>query len=186
MEKIEIFIRSLGILAPLVYIIIYMLLTTTCISVVPLSLIGGAIFGPIFGIIYTVIGAGLGLSLSFLIARYLAKDKLEKKFGNTEIFKKINNGIKDDGWFILAITRFLPIFPFGIQNYVYGLTSINFWLYATLSTLFILPGTSVFILIASAATSGNIKSASKMAIIASLIFLALAVITKLITKKNRK
>ncbi|MGL4988479.1 MAG: TVP38/TMEM64 family protein, partial [Cetobacterium sp.] len=153
-KKVENLINSFGMLGPIVYIGLYVLVTISCLSPVPLGITSGVIFGPIMGIIYTMIGASIGLSLSFLIARYIAKNGIEKKFGKTTVFNKINEGVKKEDWFILATTRLLPIFPFGIQNYVYGLTSISFIKYSLLSTIFILPGTSVFILLAGAVSSG--------------------------------
>lgn len=185
-QKLETLIKSLGMWGPVAYIGLYAIVTTTCISVLPLTLAGGLIFGAVMGIIYTAIGACLGLSLAFLIARYIARKPIEKKFGNTEVFKKINEGVKKDGWFILATTRLLPIFPFGIQNYVYGLTPIGFLQYSLLSTIFILPGTSVFVLLAGAVASGDMKTAVKMSILASLIFFGLTIITKIIAKKAKK
>lgn len=185
-HKLQELISGLGMWGPLVFVIIFMLVTVTCISVVPVAVVGGLVFGPVKGVLFAAIGAGLGLSAAFLIARYVARDAIEKKFGNTEVFKKINKGVETDGWFILAITRFLPIFPFGIQNYVYGLTSINFLQYAILSTLFILPGSSVFVILAGAVASGDTAKAGKMAVAASLILLGLIVVTKLIAKKVKK
>ncbi|MGL5000693.1 MAG: TVP38/TMEM64 family protein [Cetobacterium sp.] len=185
-QKLEDLIKSLGVWGPVAYIGLYAAVTTTCISVLPLTLAGGLIFGAVMGVVYTAIGACLGLSLAFLIARYIARKPIEEKFGQTEAFKKINEGVKNDGWFILATTRLLPVFPFGIQNYVYGLTPISFIQYSLLSTLFILPGTSVFVLLAGAVASGDMKTAVKMSITASLIFFALTMITKFIAKKSKK
>ncbi|MHA4990582.1 TVP38/TMEM64 family protein [Cetobacterium somerae] len=185
-EKLETLIKSLGMWGPVAYIGLYAVVTTTCISVLPLTLAGGLIFGAVMGIVYTAIGACLGLSLAFLIARYIARKPIEEKFGKTEAFKKINEGVKNDGWFILATTRLLPVFPFGIQNYVYGLTPISFIQYSLLSTIFILPGTSVFVLLAGAVASGDMKTAVKMSITASLIFFALTMVTKVIAKKAKK
>ncbi|MGL6067071.1 MAG: TVP38/TMEM64 family protein [Cetobacterium sp.] len=185
-QKLEDLIKSLGVWGPVAYIGLYAAVTTTCISVLPLTLAGGLIFGAVMGVVYTAIGACLGLSLAFLIARYIARKPIEEKFGQTEAFKKINEGVKNDGWFILATTRLLPVFPFGIQNYVYGLTPISFVQYSLLSTLFILPGTSVFVLLAGAVASGNMKTAVKMSITASLIFFGLTMITKYIAKRCKK
>lgn len=185
-QKLEALITGLGVWGPVAYIGLYALVTTTCISVLPLTIAGGLIFGATLGILYTAIGACFGLSLSFLIARYIARKPIESKFGQTEAFKKINEGVKNDGWFILATTRLLPVFPFGIQNYVYGLTPISFLQYSLLSTIFILPGTSVFVLLAGAVASGDMKTAAKMSITASLIFFALTMVTKLIAKKAKK
>ncbi|MGL5202711.1 MAG: TVP38/TMEM64 family protein [Cetobacterium sp.] len=182
-EQLKTLIESFGILAPLSYILLYCIVTVTTISTLPLSLAGGVLFGPVYGIIYTMIGASLGMMSSFLIARYIAKDFIERKFSNLQIFKKINEGVKKDGPFILAVTRLLPIFPFGIQNYLYGLTSISFFKYTIFSIVFILPGTSVFVLLAGAISAGNTKDAAKISLIASLIFLALTIITRVIQNK---
>ena len=182
-EQLKTLIESFGILAPLSYILLYCIVTVTTISTLPLSLAGGVLFGPVYGIIYTMIGASLGMISSFLIARYIAKDFIERKFSNLQIFKKINEGVKKDGPFILAVTRLLPIFPFGIQNYLYGLTSISFFKYTIFSIVFILPGTSVFVLLAGAISAGNTKDAAKISLIASLIFLALTIITRVIQNK---
>ena len=185
-EKMKALIEGFGVWGPLAYIVTYALITITGISAVPMTIVGGLVFGPLMGIVYTAFGAGIGLSLAFLIARYIAKDFIEEKFGQTEVFKKINEGVKRDGWFILATTRLLPIFPFGIQNYVYGMTPIGFFQYSLLSTLFILPGTSVFVILAGAVASGDTAKATRLAIIASLIFFAITVVTKIIAKKTRK
>ncbi len=185
-EKMEAFIEGFGIWGPLVYIVAYAVVTITGISAVPMTIAGGLIFGALFGVIYTVIGAGIGLSIAFLIARYIARGFIEKKFGDTEAFKRIDEGVKSQGWFILATTRLIPIFPFGIQNYVYGLTSIGFLQYSLLSTLFIIPGTSVYVILAGAVASGDTAKATKLAVIASLIFFAITVVTKIIARKGRR
>lgn len=181
--ELERVIKDMGVLAPAVYIIIYTIVTLSCVSPVPVAIVGGIIFGGLFGVLYTIIGAGIGLSLAFLIARYVARDFIEKKFGKSEIFKKVENGVKNDGWFILAVTRFLPIFPFGLQNYLYGLTSIKFGLYSILSILFILPGTTAFILLGGAVASGDIQKAIKVSIVASLILFFMSIVARVIKKK---
>lgn len=182
-EKLESVITMLGVWGPLAYILMYIFITLTISPALPITIAGGIIFGPIMGVVYTAIGAGIGLSLSFLIARYVARDAIERKFGNTAVFKKIDEGVKKDGWFILAVTRLIPIFPFGIQNYVYGLTSIGFIKYAILSIVFILPGSSVYVMLAGAFTSGDKAVVLRYSITASLIFMGLMVVTKIIKKK---
>ncbi|UUV17509.1 rhodanese-like domain-containing protein [Fusobacteria bacterium ZRK30] len=182
-EKLESVITMLGVWGPLAYILMYIFITLTISPALPITIAGGIIFGPVMGVVYTAIGAGIGLSLSFLIARYVAREAIERKFGNTAVFKKIDEGVKKDGWFILAVTRLIPIFPFGIQNYVYGLTSIGFIKYVVLSIIFILPGSSVYVMLAGAFTSGDKAIVLRYSITASLIFMGLMVVTKIIKKK---
>ena len=182
-KKLESVIIMLGVWGPLAYILIYIFITLTISPALPITIASGILFGPVMGVVYTAIGAGIGLSLSFLIARYIAREAIERKFGNTAIFKKIDEGVKKEGWFILAITRLIPIFPFGIQNYVYGLTSIGFIKYVILSIIFILPGSSVYVMLAGAFTSGDKAIVLRYSITASLIFMGLMVVTKIIKKK---
>ncbi len=54
------------------------------------------------------------------------------------------------------ITRLVPIFPFNVQNFAYGLTRIPFWTYVGMTWLCILPGTVAYVLAVSAVpASGN-------------------------------
>ena len=45
---------------------------------------------------------------------------------------------------LLFITRTIPVFPFNLQNYAYGITDISFSLYFVCSFLFMIPGTSMY------------------------------------------
>ena len=182
-KKLESVITMLGVWGPLAFIIIYVLTTITMMPALPATIASGLIFGPIMGVVYTMIGAGIGLSLSFLIARYIARGAIERKFGESIIFKRIDEGVKKDGWFILAVTRLIPIFPFSVQNYVYGLTSIGFFQYSLLSVIFTLPGTSIYVMLAGAFVSGDKDIVLRYSITASLIFMGLMIVTKIIKKK---
>ena len=55
---------------------------------------------------------------------------------------------------LLMITRLVPIFPFNLQNFAYGITDIKFWQFAIFSFIFMLPGTILFV--AAAVGLGNI------------------------------
>jgi uncharacterized membrane protein YdjX (TVP38/TMEM64 family) len=57
---------------------------------------------------------------------------------------KIDQAIARHGWRIVMITRLVPLFPFNLQNYVYGLTRIEFWRYLLASWSCMLPGTAAY------------------------------------------
>ena len=42
--------------------------------------------------------------------------------------------------FVLMITRLVPLFPYNLQNFAYGVTDIGFGTYTVGSFLFMLPG----------------------------------------------
>src|SRR5258708_16773860 len=58
------------------------------------------------------------------------------------------------GWRIVMITRLVPIFPFNLQNYAYGLTSITFHAYVVASIVCMLPAPVAYTLAAGALVSG--------------------------------
>jgi uncharacterized membrane protein YdjX (TVP38/TMEM64 family) len=46
---------------------------------------------------------------------------------------------------IVAVLRLIPIFPFNLLNYGFGLTRIPFWTYVFWSWLCMLPGTVLYV-----------------------------------------
>ena len=46
--------------------------------------------------------------------------------------------------FILMITRLVPLFPYNLQNFAYGITDIRFSTYSVCSLIFMLPGTAMY------------------------------------------
>jgi uncharacterized membrane protein YdjX (TVP38/TMEM64 family) len=50
---------------------------------------------------------------------------------------------------MVALTRLIPLFPFNLLNYAYGLTSVRFSHYCLATFIFMLPGTIAFITLSS-------------------------------------
>ena len=46
---------------------------------------------------------------------------------------------------IVALTRLIPLFPFNLLNYGFGLTRVRFWTYVFWSWLCMLPGIVVYV-----------------------------------------
>lgn len=181
-------IEGFGILGPLIYILLYIASTLFFLPGTPITVLGGIVFGPVKGLIYTVIGAGIGLSLAFLTARYALRNMLEEKFKDSVVFRKIDEGVQKEGWRILITTRLIPIFPFNAQNYIYGLTNINFILYSILSTIFIIPGTAAFVFSAGAIASGEGFSSRNLIFlgIGALLFVLVSLIPKYLNRNTNK
>lgn len=72
-----------------------------------------------------------------------------KYVGHTTTFQAIERGIARSGIDFLILTRLIPLFPYNIQNYAYGLTAIPFWPYTLISALTTLPGIFIYTLMAS-------------------------------------
>ena len=176
---------SLGWLAFIIFFFAYIIVCIFFLPGTPLTLLGGIVFGPLLGTLYTVTSASAGLAISFLIARYTMRDLMLEKLGSSDAFTKIDQGVKEQGWRILVITRLVPVFPFSIQNYIYGLTDIKFLTYWGLSTLFIIPGTAAYTMSAGAVLSGEFSTTNLIYLgIGALCFVGLSFVPKLLAKKE--
>ena len=135
---IQNWIEEAGSAAPLLFMFVYIIGTVFFFPGAVLTLLGGALFGPVLGTVYNLTAATIGAMLSFLVARYLASDWVEKKTGGK--LKQLINGVENEGWRFVAFTRLVPLFPFNLLNYGLGLTKIKFSHYSIATYIFMLPG----------------------------------------------
>jgi uncharacterized membrane protein YdjX (TVP38/TMEM64 family) len=138
-------IDSLGALGPLVFVFIYAGATVAALPGIAITIVAGAIFGSLVGVIVVSIASTLGASTAFLIARYFARDATAKWLAKREKFKKLDNLTEKHGAIIVAIVRLVPLFPFNLVNYGFGLTKVRFWTYVFWSWLCMLPGTILYV-----------------------------------------
>lgn len=149
-------IRALGPWGPIAYILLYLIAPPLLIPGLPITIAGGALFGPMWGTVYTSLGATGGASFAFLIARYLAGDWVESK--TSGILKRIKEGVEEEGWRFVAFTRLVPIFPFIVINYAFGLTRVKFSHYAAASFFCMVPGTAAYTFIGYAGREAALGS----------------------------
>ena len=135
---LQTWINDMGVLAPIVFMLIYALTTVLFLPGSVITLAGGALFGPVWGTLYNLTGATLGAVLAFLISRYLASDWIADKAGGR--VRQLINGVEGEGWRFVAFVRLVPLFPFNLLNYALGLTKIRFLHYLLATWIFMLPG----------------------------------------------
>ncbi|MGA1862498.1 TVP38/TMEM64 family protein [Deferribacter thermophilus] len=177
-------IASKGSLGPLIFIFVYAAATVMAIPGSALTILAGAMFGSFIGIITVIIGATLGASICFLLSRYLARDLISNIFQKNEKFKKLDDLTEKHGAIIVAITRLVPIFPFNLLNYGFGLTKIPFKVYVLWSFLCMLPGTVLYVVGVDAIVTAITKGEIPWVLI--FIILVVFVILFFVVKKARK
>ena len=143
-DRLRGWVLGFGALAPLVFVLLYVIATVAFLPGTPLSLLAGLVFGPVLGTLWVVIGATIGATLAFLIGRYAARNLVRTWTANNERIRKLDEGVERQGWRMLLITRLVPLFPFNLQNYAYGLTGIGLGVYVGLTAVCIVPGAAVF------------------------------------------
>ncbi|MCK4863905.1 MAG: VTT domain-containing protein [Gammaproteobacteria bacterium] len=137
-NALESWVKDAGSAGPIVFMLIYIIGTVFFLPGSVLTLAGGALFGPVYGAFYNLTAATIGAMISFIAARYLAHDWVEKKTGGR--MKQLKQGVEGEGWKFVAFVRLVPLFPFNILNYALGLTKIKFSHYSIATYIFMLPG----------------------------------------------
>ena len=148
-ETVETWIMAAGVWGPVLFIAIYSAATVFFLPGSVLTIAGGALFGPVLGAAYNIIGATTGATLAFLVARYLASEWVARRSG--KMAKKLSKCVEDEGWRVVAFTRLVPVFPFTLLNYSFGLTKVRLLHYILASLVFMLPGTFAFTYVGYAA-----------------------------------
>lgn len=132
-EKID----SFGIWGPVVYILLYVLRPLVLFPASVFSAAAGAAWG-INGLAYMLIGANLSSSVEFLIARYYARQPVQRLVQGK--LDGISQGIEKNGFVTVLLIRLIPNVPWDIQNLALGLTKVRFRDYALATFVGILPG----------------------------------------------
>lgn len=117
--------EGLGRWGAILYILLYALVIIALIPTLLFTLGAGYLFGFIGGILITATAMAIGCTAAFLMARHLFGDAAARKLREHPKLATLNRALAREGWKIVLLTRLLPIFPFKLSNYFFGLTSIS-------------------------------------------------------------
>ncbi|MBI3599431.1 MAG: TVP38/TMEM64 family protein [Nitrospinae bacterium] len=146
-DRLQSWINNFGSAGPIAYVILFSITPSLFLPGLPVTVAGGIAFGPFWGTVYASIGSTIGACLAFLIARYFARSQIENLL--TGRLQAIDEGVKKNGWLFVATTRLIPLFPFNLLNYAFGLTKIRFKTYAITSWICMLPATIAYTVFSS-------------------------------------
>ncbi|AGB41124.1 hypothetical protein Halha_1176 [Halobacteroides halobius DSM 5150] len=178
-------IDGLGFWGPVVFILMWIASAIFLLPGGALGLVGGLLFGPWMGTLYTIFGATIGAVCAFLAGKYVARDMVKGMVENNPKLQKIDQGVEEEGWRFLMLTRLVPIFPYNVQNYVYALTSIDLLSYTVATFVFMLPGCLAFSFAGGAVSSGGspVKIIMYLAV-AGVVLFGISLIPKWLKKKR--
>lgn len=168
-------------------LLLYTVLTVVACVVLALpgvtfAILAGLLFGPWLGTLACSVATTVGAMIAFVLGRFFLRDSLEPVISKNKYLKKwLFDNTGKNQVFVLMITRLVPIFPYNLQNFAYGITGISFGTYAIASFLFMLPGTAMYTVGAAGLTGGE-HSVLYLGI-AALLAVAV-VVTGLVLKKK--
>jgi len=176
---------TLGPWGPLAFMLIYIAATVAALPGSALGIAAGALFGSVLGVILVNIAATIGAALAFLISRYFARQAVAQWLGGNEKFRRLDRLTADHGAIIVALTRLVPLFPFNLLNYGFGLTRVPFWTYVFWSWLCTLPGTILYVVGADAVTRAVAQGKIPWTLVAAFV-VALGILTLLVRSARRQ
>lgn len=112
---------------------------------VTFAIIAGTLFGPWMGTLLCSVAATIGAILAFLVGRFFLKDSLrDKVVKNKYIDRLLFNEKTKNEMTVLMVTRLVPIFPYNLQNFAYGITDMSLAKYSLGTFVFMIPGTAMY------------------------------------------
>ena len=143
-------VGQMGLAGIFIFIAVYAAATVLLAPGAILTIGAGFAFGLWKGFLAVSGGATLGATLAFLVARFVARDKIEAMARRNTKFQRIDNAIGQQGAKLIFLLRLSPVIPFNLSNYFYGLTAVKFWPYVLASWIGMMPGTFLYVYIGTA------------------------------------
>ncbi|MBD1909832.1 TVP38/TMEM64 family protein [Leptolyngbya sp. FACHB-16] len=138
------YLQRLGIWSPLLFIGIYAVCMVIGFPTVIFTIAGGVVFGLLWGTVYSIAGATLGAMGALWLTRYLFRDWVEHRFGHNPTLQKFQRGIAEQSLLFVLSMRLIPVTPFNVENYLFGLTLVDWRSYLLGTIVGIIPGTIAY------------------------------------------
>ncbi len=182
-DQLEAWFSDLGWWAPAIFVLLWIVASVLFLPGLAMTIAGGLIFGAVWGSVWTTVGANLGAIAAFLIGRYAARESVEGMVQKNPGLRKIDEGVRRMGWRMLMVTRLVPVFPFNVQNYVYGLTDIPLKTYVLVTLPCMLPATIAYNFAAGSVRTGDFGKTLWYLGVAALFFVLLSLIPGWVRKR---
>ena len=154
-ERLRATILAYGSMSPAIFVAVYVAAGLAFVPSFVLTLLSGLMFGPWRGLAYASIGSTLSACVAFLIARYAVRGVVETWIAGRPRLRRLDAAVTRHGFRVVMLTRLVPMLPFGVLNYAYGVTGIGFGTYAVVSWACMLPATAVLTFTAAGAMAAG-------------------------------
>ncbi|MCJ7690884.1 MAG: TVP38/TMEM64 family protein [Clostridiaceae bacterium] len=185
-EQVANIIRSWGIAAPILSILLMLL--QAFIAPIPAFLItgaNGAVFGIWFGIFISWFGAMLGALGTFFLSRVFG-EAFVKKFESTKgLWGKVDEISNKQGFKVIIVGRLLPFVSFDFLSYAAGLSNMKLTPFLVATGIGMIPGTIAYVVLGNEMSKLSSYSKIITMIVVSVVFIFLfSYLIKVIIKKR--
>lgn len=149
---------------------------------VTFAIIAGTLFGPWMGTFLCSISATIGAILAFLVGRFFLRDSLRDKVMKNKYINRLlfDENTKNE-MTVLMVTRLVPIFPYNLQNFAYGITDMSLAKYSLGTFIFMIPGTAMYTFGTYAVIDGSNRLFYAAA---TVVIAAVVIVTSRLLKKS--
>ena len=168
----------------IIFITIYTVLTVIGVPGTVLTIVGGSLFGIWYGTVISIVSATLGALFAFWTARYLFRNAAQRRFSKSPRLTKYQAAVLKQPFSFVLTTRLIPISPFNLVNYLFGLTSIDWWDYTRATFFGVIPGSFAYTWIGHSGEMA-MKGGDRISLFLALSFLALLSVFPIIYKQHR-
>lgn len=137
------FVQNHYILAPLVYMLSFVIVVTATLPIALfVTLVGGFLFGFWWGLLFTLVSSTLGATFSFWAIRHLFGEALQERYHAR--LADFNQNIEQYGSFYLLGLHFVGFLPFFLINTLAALTGVSTFTFVWTTVVGVLPIFSLF------------------------------------------
>ena len=189
-QSFEAWVRGKGVWGGVLYSLVYVAGALLFVPAWIMTIGAGLVFGAFWGTVVVSLSSTVGAAAAFLVARDLARARVEALAKRSDRFRAIEAAIREKGWRVVVLLRLSPLVPYNLSNYLYGLTPLRFWPYVLASWAGMLPATVFYVSLGAAghaATGGHARARSPLEwtlIAAGLV--ATATVTVMVTRAARR
>ena len=167
--------------------LVYVLVSTVACVVLMMpgfvfALVAGALFGPVWGTLLCWVAVTAGAIAAFVAGRFFLKDAVKPLLAKSPALNKLLfEGVHKSDLYLLAVTRLVPVFPYNLQNFAYGITDVSFGHYALYSAAFLFPGTAAY----TVAAAGLVDEGQRLAcLVVAAVLLAATLVAARVLKER--
>ncbi|WP_133251831.1 TVP38/TMEM64 family protein [Actinomycetospora cinnamomea] len=143
-------VEALGAWAPVAFLLVHALVTTTPLPRTMFSLSAGVLFGPWLGLGLCLVASTVSAAVAFAVVRRLGGRAVER-LGPGRV-RAVEERMSSRGLLSVTSVRLVPAIPFAPLNYTLGVTSVRWWHYLVGTAIGLVPGTSAAVLLGDAVT----------------------------------
>jgi uncharacterized membrane protein YdjX (TVP38/TMEM64 family) len=164
----------------------YVICTILLVPGVALTLAVAVAYGW-WALLICFFGGMLAALISFLISRYLARDRVKRFIDKHPTIRAIDTVAHEESFKTILLSRLTPVTPFAVENYAFGVTGVRLGSFLLATAIGIVPGTiqNVWIgVIGRTAAQGGAGVANWILLIIGLA--ATVVLTVWMTRQAKK